>query len=177
MLPPVSEPRLAMAILAATAAALPPLLPPGTWSKCQGLQVGKKPLFSVEEPMANSSILSLPSRTAPGAGQPGLVGTTSTEKAEHLARAVWEQSGLRLDRGALGRRGWWGPRQAQAPSRSARRRIVAEAFAADASRVEGRGVLLIDDVSTTMATLSEAARTLLVAGATVVDAWTAARAE
>jgi len=54
---------------------------------------------------------------------------------------------------------------------------VAEAFAADASRVEGRGVLLIDDVSTTMATLSEAARTLLVAGATVVDAWTAARAE
>jgi len=98
-------------------------------------------------------------------------------QAEHLARAVSEQSGLRLDRGALRRRGWWGPRQAQAPSRSARRRIVAEAFAADASRVEGRGVLLIDDVSTTMATLSEAARTLLAAGATVVDAWTAARAE
>jgi len=36
---------------------------------------------------------------------------------------------------------------------------------------------LADDASTTMATLSEAARTLLAAGATVVDAWTAARAD
>ena len=30
MLPPVSEPRVASAMFAATAAALPPLLPPGT---------------------------------------------------------------------------------------------------------------------------------------------------
>ena len=98
-------------------------------------------------------------------------------QAAHLAQAVSAVTGLRLDSGALRRRGWWGPRQAQAQSRVERRRIVTGAFAADGSRVAGRGVLLVDDVSTTMATLSEAARTLLAAGATVVDAWTVARAD
>lgn len=98
-------------------------------------------------------------------------------QAEHLAVAVSEGTGLAIDSRTLRRRGWWGPRQAQAQSRADRRRIIAGAFAADARRVEGRGVLLVDDVSTTMATLSEAARTLLTAGATVVDAWTAARAD
>ena len=98
-------------------------------------------------------------------------------QAEHLARVVAERTGLRLETRALRRRGWWGPRQAQARSRSDRRRIVTGAFAVEESRVAGRGVLLVDDVSTTMATLSEAARTLLAAGATVVDAWTAARAD
>ncbi|MYE05700.1 MAG: ComF family protein [Chloroflexi bacterium] len=98
-------------------------------------------------------------------------------QAERLARAVSERTGLPVDARALRRRGWWGPRQAQAQSRADRRRIVAGAFVADQGRVDGRGVLLVDDVSTTMATLSEAARTLLAAGATVVDAWTAARAD
>ncbi len=98
-------------------------------------------------------------------------------QAEHLAHAVSERSRSDMDPRALRRRGWWGPRQAQARSRSERPRIVAGAFAADQARVSGRGVLLIDDVSTTMATLAEAARTLLAAGATVVDAWTVARAD
>ncbi len=98
-------------------------------------------------------------------------------QAEHLARAVAAQTGLALDLQALRRRGWWGPRQAQARSRAERRRIVRGAFAASEARVKGRGVLLVDDVSTTMATLSEAARTLLAAGAEAVDAWTAARAD
>ncbi|MXX31414.1 MAG: ComF family protein [Chloroflexi bacterium] len=98
-------------------------------------------------------------------------------QAEHLARAVAARTGLELDAGALRRRGWWGPRQAQASSRADRSRIVQGAFAADPQLVAGRGVLLIDDVSTSMATLSEAARTLLASGATVVDAWTAARAD
>ena len=98
-------------------------------------------------------------------------------QAVHLARAVSEQTGLAVDSRSLRRRGWWGPRQAQAQSRADRRRIVTGVFAADRERVEGRGVLLVDDVVTTMATLSEAARTLLAAGATVVDAWTAARAD
>ena len=98
-------------------------------------------------------------------------------QAERLARAVSHQTRIAVDAGALRRRGWWGPRQAQARSRADRRRIVTDAFSADPGRVDGRGILLVDDVSTTMATLSEAARTLLAAGATVVDAWTAARAE
>ena len=98
-------------------------------------------------------------------------------QAEHLARAVSERTGIDVDAGALRRRGWWGPRQAQARSRAERPRIVSGAFAADEARVNGRTVLLVDDVSTTMATLSEAARTLLAAGATAVDAWTAARAD
>ena len=98
-------------------------------------------------------------------------------QAEWLARAVSERTGLDLDRRALRRRGWWGPRQAQAQSRSIRRQALSGAFGVDRSRVAGRGVLLVDDVSTTMATLSEAARTLLSAGATAVDAWTVARAD
>lgn len=98
-------------------------------------------------------------------------------QAEHLARAVSKRTGLDLDAQALRRRGWWGPRQAQARSRADRPRIVTGAFAADEARVADKGVLLVDDVSTTMATLSEAARTLLSAGATVVDAWTTARAD
>lgn len=98
-------------------------------------------------------------------------------QAEHLARIVAERTGLPMETRALRRRGWWGPRQAQARSRTDRRRIVLNAFAADEAQVRDRGVLLVDDVSTTTATLSEAARTLLGAGARAVDAWTAARAD
>ncbi len=53
--PPVSVPSASGAIPAATAAAEPPLEPPGTRCRSQGLRVGKKAEFSVEEPMANSS--------------------------------------------------------------------------------------------------------------------------
>ncbi len=65
MEPPVSEPRAITASSAATAAAEPPLEPPGTVVKSQGFAVLKKAEFSVEEPMANSSILVLPIITAP----------------------------------------------------------------------------------------------------------------
>jgi len=51
--------------LLAAGAPDPPLEPPGTVSRSQGLCVGKKPEFSVEEPMANSSQLVLPTNTAP----------------------------------------------------------------------------------------------------------------
>ncbi len=53
--------------LAATAAALPPLEPPGTRLESRGFLVGPKAEFSVEEPMANSSRLALPTITAPAA--------------------------------------------------------------------------------------------------------------
>src|SRR5579872_2514949 len=50
---------------AATAAADPPLDPPGTRLRSRGLWVGPKAEFSVDEPMANSSRLVLPNGTAP----------------------------------------------------------------------------------------------------------------
>ena len=65
MLPPVSEPRANRTSPAATAAAGPPLLPPGTVSVSHGLLVGKKAEFSQDEPIANSSRLPFPTSTAP----------------------------------------------------------------------------------------------------------------
>ncbi len=67
MEPPVSEPSPSGTKPAATAAAEPPLLPPGTLPGSWGLRVGPKAEFSVELPMANSSMFVLPSATAPDA--------------------------------------------------------------------------------------------------------------
>ena len=63
--PPVSEPSDIAHERAATEAAEPPLLPPGMVSRFQGFRVGPQALCSVEEPIANSSMLSLPRMTAP----------------------------------------------------------------------------------------------------------------
>ena len=52
---------------AATAAALPPLEPPGTRERSHGLRTGPKAEFSLDEPIANSSWLVLPSSGAPAA--------------------------------------------------------------------------------------------------------------
>ncbi|MNW62478.1 hypothetical protein D3C74_406140 [compost metagenome] len=60
MEPPVSDPSVKYASPAATAAAEPPLEPPGTRSSAHGLRTGEKLEFSLEPPMANSSMLSLP---------------------------------------------------------------------------------------------------------------------
>lgn len=66
---------------------------------------------------------------------------------------------------------------AKAMNREERRRIVAGAFAADAARVAGAHVLLIDDVMTTGATLDACASALLDSGAASVRAATFARAD
>src|SRR3954467_9534954 len=58
--PPVSEPSVAMHSSAATAAAEPPEDPPGIRSKSHGLRVVKKAEFSVELPIANSSMFNRP---------------------------------------------------------------------------------------------------------------------
>src|SRR5215475_4768619 len=72
--PPVSVPVAPMQRLAATAAAEPPDEPPGTslvldsapfTSRRHGDTTGPKQDVSFDEPMANSSLLSLPSITAP----------------------------------------------------------------------------------------------------------------
>src|SRR5580765_3163336 len=65
MEPPVSVPRARGAIPAATATALPPEDPPGVRVGSQVLRVTWKALFSVEEPIANSSMFVLPGSTAP----------------------------------------------------------------------------------------------------------------
>src|ERR1700761_1398956 len=65
--PPVSVPSAHGALPAATAAALPPLDPPGTRAVSQGLSTGPKPEFSFDEPIANSSWLVLPNSAVPAA--------------------------------------------------------------------------------------------------------------
>ena len=69
MEPPVSVPSANGANSAPTAAAEPPLDPPGTRSRSHGLRVGKYAEFSVDEPMANSSMLALPSSTVPASAR------------------------------------------------------------------------------------------------------------
>src|SRR5829696_6311033 len=65
--PPVSVPSDTGASHAATAAADPPDDPPGMRPRSHGLRVVKYALFSVDEPMANSSMFVLPIRTASAA--------------------------------------------------------------------------------------------------------------
>ena len=60
--------------------------------------------------------------------------------------------------------------------RAARRANVHAAFAADASQVGGRRIVLLDDVVTTASTVDAAARALRDAGAARVDVWCVARA-
>ena len=67
--PPVSVPSAHGARPAATAAALPPLEPPGTRVRSHGLSTGPKAEFSFDEPIANSSWLVLPSSGAPACGE------------------------------------------------------------------------------------------------------------
>src|SRR3954464_815721 len=63
--PPVSEPSAHGASPALTAAAEPPPEPPGTRGGSHGLRDGPYALFSVEEPIANSSVFVLPRTRSP----------------------------------------------------------------------------------------------------------------
>src|SRR3954465_11769266 len=65
--PPVSVPMASGASKAATAAAEPPPDPPGVRARAQGLRVGPYAECSVEDPMANSSMLVLPRIGRPAA--------------------------------------------------------------------------------------------------------------
>src|SRR5688572_26753220 len=63
--PPVSDPRATVADRDATAAADPPLDPPGVRSVAHGFRTGPYAEFSLDDPIANSSQLVLPTMTAP----------------------------------------------------------------------------------------------------------------
>lgn len=62
--PPVSEPMATGAMSAATQAAEPPLDPPGARDVSHGFATGPNAEFSLEPPMANSSMFVLPTITA-----------------------------------------------------------------------------------------------------------------
>src|SRR6478736_2610996 len=76
-----------MASPAATAADGPPDDPPGTCAVFQGFRVGKKEEFSVEEPMANSSVFPLPTNTEPASRS---LRTTVASYGERYPLSIWE---------------------------------------------------------------------------------------
>jgi ComF family protein len=86
-------------------------------------------------------------------------------QAAELARVVSSEAGLEYDNRSLRRRGH-APPQAHAADADQRRQNVHEVFVVQApERIAGARVLLIDDVTTTGATLCACADALLGAGA------------
>jgi ComF family protein len=97
--------------------------------------------------------------------------TRGYNQAETLARALGSLMGAPVEARALKRTRNTSP-QARSADALTRRRNVASAFEARPQHVAGRSVLLVDDVTTTGATLDACARALLEAGAARV--WAAA---
>lgn len=85
-------------------------------------------------------------------------------QAEALAKAIGRELGLPVRRDALVRRRHTPP-QAQSAGATERRRNVAGAFAASNAGLAGARVLLVDDVTTTGATMAACAEALRAANA------------
>lgn len=102
-----------------------------------------------------------------------LIGRRFNQAAE-LCRALSRATGLPVELKALSRIRH--TRHQLGLTRAQRRRNVRGAFSLpDAARLEGRRVVLVDDVLTTGATVNACAETLLKAGVAQVDVLTAAR--
>jgi ComF family protein len=96
----------------------------------------------------------------------------ASELGKHLAAPC----AVAFDRRALRRTRATAP-LAKTMHREERRAIVAGAFRADTARVEGRSIMLVDDVVTTGATLDVCAEALIDAGAASVRCVTWTRAD
>ena len=97
-------------------------------------------------------------------------------QAALLAKSLAAHAGVRSDVGAAKRVRATAP-LAKATGRAERLEIVRDAFRAAPERVEGRRVMLVDDVITTGATLDACASALLAAGARGVRCVTWARTD
>lgn len=134
---------------------------------------------ALAEPMAQSMTQALLGWSPPVEAvvpvplSPGRKRRRGYNQSELLARAVARATGLRLETKAILRRRDTPPQARQQDERS-RRQNVREAFRPGRARLSG-GVLLVDDVVTTGATLDACARALLAAGASRVFALTYAR--
>lgn len=84
--PPVSVPIDSAARPAATAAADPPLLPPGLCAGCHGLNAGPVAHVVVAAPIASSSIVARPSSTAPAARSRATTGASRVARDPSWAR-------------------------------------------------------------------------------------------
>src|SRR5579864_4497235 len=133
--PPVSEPSAHGTLPAATVAALPPLLPPGTRSTSHGLPTAPNAEFSLDDPMANSSQLVLPTHTAPASNRrctavpvygglnpsrirdAAVVSTPSTQRTSFSAMGMPQSAGASPGRSRR-------TRAAASACRSARSRVV-----------------------------------------------------
>lgn len=93
-----------------------------------------------------------------------------------LARTLFPGKQHQIASGLLERYRWT-PSQAGLSGKLRRRNIRGAFRVKDASRVDGRTVLLVDDVFTTGATVNECARVLLGAGAVEVQVFTFCRVE
>jgi ComF family protein len=94
----------------------------------------------------------------------------------HLLIRIWaKQEGIPFDGLTLSRSRWTEPQTRL--SRTERQKNIKGAFSLGPSDgIEGRKILLVDDVYTTGATVNECARVLMKAGAEFVDVLTLARA-
>jgi ComF family protein len=100
--------------------------------------------------------------------------TRGYNQAELLARSLAAELGVPAQPRSLVRKQHTPP-QARSADAESRRRNVAGAFACREASLAGRRVLLVDDVTTTGATLGACATALKLAGATSVHALAFAR--
>src|SRR5437016_5741263 len=112
MEPPVSEPSAATAVPFATAAAEPPLEPPGTRDLSCGFFTTPYAEFSFEEPIANSSQFVFPRMIAPAASWRATRVDSTVRRAGSIVSIIssslddlrdFEECGVSIDDARFGR--------------------------------------------------------------------------